>query len=435
MKIIFADAGLSSEIGHHANACRLITSALRARGHDVSVAAYHGIQADLADELGARPHFRLNTYWGNDGDPVCGWLNAFFTGCNVFAEDLARLGPFAPADLLYVNSILPAQLLGLRGFLAMLPEHGKPHVVTELGTGPGLDYVQTEDGPRFVPRDPRVDSRATLYRFAGTQIRANMPPQLRVCSFDRASSELYTLLLGFDVQTLPVPHFTDAVPRRRGAQRPIVIGVLGHQRGEKGFQLVPAIVAHLLATRTDVRFLIHNAQPDFMADAQAAMRALAARDARVTLDEAPAGPARWRELLDQSDLILCPYMPDQFRAAYSALASEAIAHAIPVVTPAETTLARVVAEFGGPGTEFTGFSAEAVAAATMLALDNFDELASRAMTAALRWRATMGAGNMVDAMLALTAGADMLARLTRRDARPAVARPAPTPTTPAEKVA
>ena len=414
MHITYADPGLVSEVGYHANACRFITGALRARGHNVSVAAFQGVQAELAAELGARPHFRLNTYWGNDGDPVCGWLNAFFASANALSEDLTRLGPFNSDDLIYVNSVLPAQLMGLRSFLLGLPDDALPHVVAELGTGPGLDFVQTDVGPRLVARDPRVDSRATLYRFAGTQIKTARFPKLHVCSFDRASSETYALLLGIDVPTLPVPHFTDAAPRRRGGQRPIVIGVLGHQRGEKGYQLVPAIAEQLLRTRDDIRFLIHNAQPDFMADTQAHMRRLAANDDRITLDERPAGPELWRDLLDRSDLILCPYMPDQFRAAYSALASEAVAHAIPLVVPAETTLARVVADFGGPGTSFTGSSTESVTAAVAQALDGFDELADRAMAASLQWRATMGAAHMVDAMLALTAGADMLGRLTRR---------------------
>jgi glycosyltransferase involved in cell wall biosynthesis len=424
MHITYADAGLATEIGHHANSCRFITGAMRARGHRVTVAAYQCIEPELASALQASPHFRLNTYWGNDGDPVCGWLNAFFTGANVFAADLARLGPFTNDDLLYVNSILPAQLMGLRGFLLGLPDHERPRIVTELGTGPGLDLVTTDAGPRFVARDPRIDSRAVLYRFAGTQIKASPLPHLHVCSFDRAASGIYATLLGCDVQTLPVPHFSDAVARPRGATRPIVIGVLGHQRGEKGYQLLPAIAEHLLNTRRDIRLLVHNAQPEFMAEAQLAMRALAARDDRVTLDETPAGPAKWRDLLDRCDLILCPYMPEQFRAAYSAIASEAIAHGIPLVVPADTTLSRVVADFGGPGTAFDAHTPRAVIAAVIQALDGFDELAARAMTAAVRWRATMGAGAMVDAMLAMTAGADMLARPTRRAAAPAKPIPA-----------
>ena len=108
MRVIYADAGLVNEVGHHANSCRFIAGALRGRGHGVTVAAHRGVHADLAAELPAQPHFRLNTYWGNDGDPVCGWLNAFFIGANAFAEDLAALGP---CDLLYANSILPAQSL------------------------------------------------------------------------------------------------------------------------------------------------------------------------------------------------------------------------------------------------------------------------------------------------------------------------------------
>lgn len=424
MHITYADAGLVSDIGHHASSCRFIAGALKARGHQVTVAAFQGIQPELAAELDARAHFRINTYWGTDGDPVCGWLNAFFTAANAFAEDLARSGPLSRDDLLYVNSVLPAQLFGIRSFLLALPEAARPHVICELGTGPGLDHVQTEDGPRFVARDPRIDSRATLYRFAGAQIASAALPQLHVCSFDRGSSELYSQLLGLHVATLPVPHFAEAAVRSHRVARPLTIGVLGHQRGEKGYALVPQIVAQLLRERTDIQFLVHNAQPDFMTDVQGEMRSLATHDARITLDERPADLTRWQKLLAGCDLILCPYMPDQFRAAYSALTSEAIAHGIPVVVPAETTMARVLAEFGSPGATFSGYSAEAVVAATRHALDLFDELVARASTAAARWRETMGARHTVDAMLAMTAGADMQGRQARRGRLPPV-DPAP----------
>ena len=44
-----------------------------------------------------------------------------------------------------------------------------------------------------------------------------------------------------------------------------------------------------------------------MADTQRAMRALAARDRRIVLDERMAGPAEWALILDAADIVLCPY--------------------------------------------------------------------------------------------------------------------------------
>ena len=414
MHVTYADAGLVGEVGHHANSCRLISAALRDRGHKVTIAAHRTIEEGLARELDAQPHFRLSTYWLNDGDPVAGWLSAFFTCANATAEDFARLGPFNHRSLLFVNSVMPAQLMALRSFLLALPEHERPHVFAELGTGPGLDLVEEGGVQRFVARDTRIDSRATLYRFVAMQLRAQPLPQLMLTTFDQTSSELYASLMLQDILTLPVPRATDALPRCRGTVRPLTIGVLGHQRGEKGYHLVPAIVQLMLRLRDDVVFLVHNAAPDYMVAVQQEMRALAARDSRVVLDERPAGPEEWQALLDRCDIMLCPYSRAQFRAAYSAVASEAISNAIPLVVPAGTSLSRLMGDFGGAGVFFEDESAAAIAVALNEAVENVENLAARALVAALRWQATMGAGPMVDALIAKVIGGDMLERMQHR---------------------
>jgi hypothetical protein len=418
MHVIYADPGLVSEVGHHANSCRVITAALRERGHAVTVAGAQGLQPELAEELGARPHFRLNTYWLNDGDAVAGWLSAFFTSANATAEDFARLGPFGHDTLLFVNSVMPAQLMAIRSFLMGLPDAQRPHVFAELGTGPGLDFIEDAAGSRFVPRDTRVDARATLYRFVGQQLATRPLEPLTIVTFDRSSSELYSALLLQTVRTLPVPRSTTAPLRNRGGARPLTIGVLGHQRGEKGYQFVPAIVQLMLRLRDDVVFLVHNAAPDYMSAVQQEMRVLAAADRRIMLDERPAGPEHWQANLDRCDLILCPYLPAQFRAAYSAVACEAISNAIPLVVPANTSMSRLVAEFGGTGTEFSDASPGGITVALAEAVERIEELSAIAMVAALRWQATMGAGPMVDAMLASVIGGDMLGRMMQRQ-RPA----------------
>jgi glycosyltransferase involved in cell wall biosynthesis len=425
MHVIYADTGLSSEVGHHANSCRAITAALRERGHTVSVAGHVGITQDLADALGAQRHFRLHTYWYDDGDPVSGWLNAFHTAAVVTADDFARLGPFRPDQLLFVSSIMPAQLLALRNFLAVLPDAARPRVFAELGTDPGLDHIDDESGTRFGVRNPRHDPRATLYRFAGLQLRATPVPQLSLCSFDRTSSEVYAMLLSHEVLTLPLPRFSPPALRRRGARAPYTVGVLGHQRTEKGFHLVPEMVELLLRVRGDVRFLVHNALPGDLSVPQDRLRALAAREPRLMLEEGPASAEYWQGLLDRCDVILCPYDAAQFRAGYSAVAAEALANAIPLVVPERTTMARMIEEFGGPGIAYAIQTPAGIAVAVNDALERLDDLANRALGGARQWQASMGAGNMVDAMLARAAGGDMLARLMQRreDAQAPEARP------------
>jgi glycosyltransferase involved in cell wall biosynthesis len=414
MHVIYADTGLSSDVGHHANSCRLIAAALRARGHVVTIAAHQSISPALAQELGAQPHFRVHTYWGGDGDPVCGWLSGFHTTAAATAEDFGRLGPFHAEQLLYVNSIRPAQLLALRNFLAGLPEHARPRVFAELGTDPGLDHIDDPSGTRFLVRDPRTDARAVLYRFAALQLLATPVPQLSLCTFDRTSSEIYAMLLAREVLTLPLPRLAEGTVRRRGGRQPATIGVLGHQRGEKGYDAVPGVVELLLRVRPDIRFLIHNSLPANAPGAQARLRELAAADGRITLQEGAVSPQAWQGLMDQCDLILCPYDPAQFRDRYSAVASEAVANGVPLVVPARTTMARLIEDFGGTGVAYSILSQPGIAVAVNDALDRLDDLATRALAGARQWHVTMGPGNMVEAMLAQAAGGDMVARLMQR---------------------
>ncbi len=407
MRIVYVDTGLANEVGHHANSCRLITVALRERGHDVTVAAWIGLDAPLRDEFQARMIFRHNTYGAADGDPLCGWLAAHFVTSHATCEDFAALGPFTADDLLYVNSVLPAQLLAVYNFLASLPDDSRPQTVVELGTDPGVEFVPTASGITLAPRDPRTDARATLYRFTARQMLARPLPDLHLATFDRTSSEVYAMLLGMPVATLPLPHRASAAARGRGGKRPRTVAFLGHQRGEKGYQHVPAIATHLLTTRDDVRLLVHNAHPNGMIETQRAMRALAAGDPRVLLDERPAGPVIWAELLAQSDIVVCPYVADRFRAAYSALAAEAIAAGIPLVAPAHTTLARTMQDFDHGGAYFDASTPESIVAAIGQVLDAFDTQAEAAEAAAAKWGETMGADKMVSAMLARVAAGVM----------------------------
>src|SRR5260370_23306035 len=97
--------------------------------------------------------------------------------------------------------------------------------------------------------------------------------------------------------------------RNRSGANPITISVLGHQRPEKGFELMPEIAATLLHEHAQIRILAHNAKPTQMSAAQEGMRQLAASDSRLMLEEAVAGPGLWADLLERSDLVLCPYDP------------------------------------------------------------------------------------------------------------------------------
>jgi hypothetical protein len=404
MRVIYADPGLRDNLGHHANSCRAILRELERRGVTVVVLSLTGIIPELQEELHAIPFFRAHTYWQTDGDPISGWLNCFDTSVRATIEDLNRLQGVTPDDIVYLNSAQPAQFMALVKWSKSLPVDRRPHIVMEFGTDPGVDvdFGAGDESGKFTLRlrDYRNDPRAMFYRHAASQLAEPDLARFHMTTFDGAASAVYALLLGRPVGVLPLPQFAHATVVSRVGRRPITVSVLGHQRHDKGYHLMPEIARLLLAHEPDIRLLVHNGAPDVMPRIQQEMRAHAAVESRVTLNEQTAGPELWEDLLRRSDLILCPYEPARFVASYSAVATEALANAIPLVVPANTSLSRLLDRFGGPGTAFESYDSAGIVAATRLALADFDVIAARAEAAAGRWNATMGVGNMVSAVLA-----------------------------------
>jgi hypothetical protein len=401
LQFFYVDPGLRNDLGHHANSCRLITSELRRRGYAPRIFAHQSLEAGLREELGALPHFRWWTYATCDVDPIAGWLTSFMRIATETAKDLARLPTIGSDDILYLNSTQAPQLMALLQWLMSIPPPRRPIVMTEFGTGPGLDYEIVPEGLRVHLRDPRIDPRAVLYRFAAGLIPALAGTRLHLFTFEAKSSQLYSYLLKKQVEVLPLPHASSSQTKSRVGHRPITVSILGHQRPEKGFSLVPEIAEGLLAQRSDITLFVHNGEPNNMQSVQQKLRDLAKTQPRLELDERVAGPALWRQFLDRSDLIVCPYPVWNFSAAYSAVAAEAVAEGIPLVVPDHTTLASMLREYGGGGTTFASHQPAAVVEAVIRALDQFDELAEIATLGSVAWHKNMGARKMVEALLTM----------------------------------
>lgn len=399
MRLIYADPALQNDLGHHANSCRHITVEMRSRGIGTAVLAYRDVSEQLRQEVTAVPWFRCNTYGGYDRDPICGWLSNFEIIARNTQEDLGRLGGVEADDLLYLNSAQPAQFMGVVRWAKSLPPEQRPTVVLEFGTDAGLEARETPEGLSFNAMDPRQDARATLHRYTARMLTEEDQSWLRLATFDRQASSIFQMLLDFPVGTLPLPQRATTPCRDRTGTRPITIGILGHQRLEKGYDLVPELATRLLAERDDIRMLVHNGGPEGTVLLQQALRQLAAVNPRLMLNEQTADLVLWSQLLDATDLMVCPYRRNRFISSYSAVASEAMSNAIPMVVPAGTTLAGVLEEFGNPGTVFAENTVESVFEGVVEALNTFDDIACKAKQASQKWEQTRGAARLVDALL------------------------------------
>lgn len=409
MRFFYSDPGLLNNQSHHANSCRSICRELRRLDAQVAILGCLAMDSGLREELGATPFFDGYTYSTlTDGDPLCGPLNAFERWSAIVAGNYSRLVSIDAGDVLYLNSAQPAQFMGLVKWWKSLPRVERPRVVMEFGTDPGVDVLSVDDAgqPTYRLRDYRLDARPMLYRFTAGHLDPEDRDRFFITTFDDVTSSVFGSILGWPVRTLPLPQDSHPPVRNRAGSSPITIGVVGHQRQDKGYHLMPEIARALLASEKNIRLLVQNSVPVDMPDAHEAMRRIASRDSRVLIDEQPVGTERWAKLLRQTDLMLCPYDPVRYVASYSAVATDAVANGIPLVVPGGTSMARLVAKYDDCGVTYPEQRVESIVSATRDALADFDLLAERADSAASRWASTMGAANTAREILTLAGRRD-----------------------------
>ena len=406
MNFVYIDPGLINYAGHHTSFCRHLTRALRQHGHTVSIYGNRYMVDSIRRDLNATPVFRANPYTEyvpehhTEADPICGWLKAFEIIWQATLEDLGFVKEPSPDDLIYWNSAFPPQLVALTHWLKRLPDARRPKVILELNLDSGIEAGRDEEGKlQFQVPDPRLKQRPTLWRYAALLLNdPGLRDRIKLINYEATTIAGYEYLMKQPVEAWVPPFAGLEAAHSRVGKRAFAIGILGYQREEKGFKLVPELVKRLLDARRDIAILVHNCDPAFMADVQAELRKMASCFDRLVLREGPLAPGGWERTLASCDLILCPYDPVAFETRCSGMLNEAIANAIPVVVPAKTSLSRMLEDFGSPGAVFESWSACSVAAAVNTVLDAYDGHAQSAFDASVRWRQEHSVDQLVEKM-------------------------------------
>lgn len=402
MRILYADTGLRSLEGHHASSGVALPTAFRRLGHDVTVLGHRDLLPTLQQTAGAEPFFRIFTYGGASADPIAGWLTNFTAAVDDTAADLRQAwAEFGPFDFIYFNSAKPAQIAALG--LWMKSEFANPGVApsiaVELGTEAGLARSGAGQTPAFVVREPT----AVLYRHVSELVGKAWIGKFAFLAMTAAAAEEYAFILDAPVTVVPLPQPLPKLRRRQvGAARAgeaLTIGLLGHQRPDKGWQLVADFVPLVLRQHGGVRIIAHQSDPEGMVEATGRLRALAGLEPRLELLVRPTVHDAWFALLDRCDIVALPYDPARYEGAYSAIVGEALAAGAPVVVPAATTLSATVEAVGGAGTTFAEWDAASIAQGIGAAIEGFEELADRAYRAGEGWRQQHGPDRFVAAAI------------------------------------
>jgi glycosyltransferase involved in cell wall biosynthesis len=400
MRVLYLDAALVNNLGHFANECRFVCGAFRELGTETVVLSHRAIEPELANELGARPHFSFHPNASPSTDPLCGWLISFDTVARTTCDELTRIDGVRHGDLVIYDCARPAQIAALVWWVQKTfePEMA-PSVLITLGWPPGLvaESVESLDAARWRLHDPT----AALYRYAVSQIANNFQGSFHFGCPDSTMAAAYSALLDRKVAALPNPHRATTSRRPRAGSRPVCLSFLGEQRPNKGYLMLPAIAERLLASDADLRLVVQNSW-ELMSDQTAQLQRLSCASGRIRVQVGSVDQAGWNALLEEADLIVLPYDQATYSSVTSGIAAEAIANGIPQVVPQGTCMARLVRDYCDAGVVFETSAVEPVVAAVLAAVADFDALASRAARAAERWAAENSAERLVQAFTGIT---------------------------------
>ena len=294
--------------------------------------------------------------------------------------------------------------MGLARWLGGFSRTDSAQVLVEFGHEPGLEPQIWPPGEVYHPRDPRKDPRAAFYRAAVNAIPAALAGTIRYFTFDAHCSTLFSALLNREVRTLPSIHSALKFARTNNGDGPVTVSIIGTQRVDKGYHLVPQIVTALLQVVPELCVLIHNSGPSWMPQEQAVLRGMSSSNSRLRLFEEPAGEAAWRALLAQTDIMVCPYDPIRYHTSYSSVAVESVANGIPLVVPRHTTLHQLVSDYGDCGASFDVQSVAAIVESVRHVAENHAAYKASAEAASTKWSAVNGVQRTVDCILSALAG-------------------------------
>jgi glycosyltransferase involved in cell wall biosynthesis len=408
MEIICLDNGLISKGEHNYKLATKLAEVLARRKLRYRMFGAQAMDQSIAEELGAKPHFRRSLYDGvglSRGEERLRSAAAFFSGTRAedpirsehktwaalneaFEEDLAKLPTdvWKSANLVVVPAISQNQILGLIRYLLRQPQERLPRVVCQLMFPPSwTSWGQVAvHGKQF-------------YRDA-FQLAA---PLLDRCLFltaeNTAMHALFEKDFGIRAKILPIPF--DGSPRKETGDGTMRLGFFGYSKCDKGFHLLPKAIALCQRQRLAAEFVVqiqHSGWEQRTIEAERALRALEG----VQFVEGVLTGAEYAAWTSQIDVMLLPYDPVAFGAARgSGIFTESVAAGRPVIASRGTFAGASIENNEAEGEVFTPYTSEGLADAIARLIPNLPACKARAAERTEAFARHHNADTYVDVLL------------------------------------
>ena len=301
----------------HAQAA--LERALRRRSGPIAAAAAETTSEGRGPSAAPLRGWRLQRLADGLREDVAALLAARRAARN-FADEIERFlteAGLQPGDIVYMPTVLSTELRALDRLLD-----------------------RSEPARRFKWRvmlryAPHARSVRGAIRTAARRLHRRRDADVALFSDTEQLCAMYERLCHTPFGLLPIPIDAPDRPRSR-RDGPLLVGYFGDARDEKGFDLLPQIIASVRRRRAEltIRFVVQINLNTTEGDpgARAARSQLSSmRGADLELVEGPLTVQAYRDLMTQADIVLLPYRPSAYAERSSGILMEAIVAGAPCV--------------------------------------------------------------------------------------------------------
>lgn len=356
------DPGLLGYAGHHADINFRLSRALRALGNEVVLYAAQSFRSSDAD-IDVRPVFRVSPYWAVSHYHLRGSMGSA-SAFEMSSDDvLSIVAQAPPADV----SIFPTLFACQANALASL-----------------MPRLRRVSAIIHTPPDWRNAYASLYWREAFRRLESHASA-LTIGVLERELLLEYESLLesrALSVRPLPIPH--DGFVKSSSAGSPPRVGVLGHQRGDKGLGRLNDLVVALRAQGYGV--VLH--------DSSGTVQAVGNDRGLMVFGY----EKDFHAVLRYCDVVVLDYDLDAYRFNGSGIAWECIASGIPLVAPLGTSISRLLQQHRC-GSTFVGSNLASLLESLKEVLDSYERFASDAHRARTQYHGVNGTERLAEALV------------------------------------
>ncbi len=356
--------------GHHLNVTQALIKTFSDAGITPRVMSHQAFSAEKCGVPNCTPAFLNRTYDGVSEALAAPALQAPLA--RKFQVELSHFLTDACETIIVFPTVTFMELPGIAAWVSNHPNRQNLQV-----------FFWLVFGPEFLTQKPSEEALVETWSREGFEaLERAARTGARVCPIVETPGlkDRWQPLCKLPISVIRLPSMVHHLAKASGTrtQSAPVIGYGGDVRDGKGFEHLPEIVEQVLSHHPHVRFDLRLAI-DSTRDDLPRIAALKALGDRVSVQTGSMQPLAFQTFLSECDLILLPYDPQIYALRGSSICDEVEALGLPQIVPNEVSFAQKVITLGS-AVGFSEFTAEAITAAVIDAVDQIDRLTQKAQS-------------------------------------------------------